>query len=128
MTEREMLEWAARAAGYQVEWFPRRCWCATRLGYFDAEDDSGYFVLGNHTWDPRRDPGQALELAVRLHLEIDHNHPQDNDAWVMAIENGKMIGPTVEVEDESQRLAATCLAITRAAATLGKSAAMDGEG
>lgn len=113
MDEREMLEWAARAAGKIPDAF---------VGNKDFLDG----VL--EVWNPRRNPGQALELAVRLHLEIDHNHPQDNDAWVMALENGKMTGQTVEVEDESQRLAATCLAITKAAATLGKSAAMDGEG
>ncbi|KPV08920.1 hypothetical protein APR50_10645 [Variovorax paradoxus] len=75
-------------------------------------------IRTENRWNPLTDDGDALRLAVKLHLEITHNHPLDNDAWVMAIPNGQMVGPTEEVDGEENRAAATRLAITRAAASL----------
>ena len=56
MTDRELLEMAAKAAG--AEWLSDR-WVALR--------DDGVW----HTWDPLEDDGDALRLAVKLNLLID---------------------------------------------------------
>jgi hypothetical protein len=106
-TDRELLEMAAKAAGIAGFWV-----------------DAGINIGSNAApliWNPLTDDGDALRLAVRLHLEIDHNHPLDSDLWVMACQNGLMVGQTEELEDEGQRLAATRRAIVRAAAEIGAS-------
>ncbi|KPU94728.1 hypothetical protein [Variovorax paradoxus] len=112
MGEREMLERAAKAAGLdptEAMWHPRS-------GFVWVKRVDG--IRTENRWNPLTDDGDALRLAVKLHLEITHNHPLDNDAWVMAIPNGQMVGPTEEVDGEENRAAATRLAITRAAASL----------
>jgi len=57
MTDRELLEAAAKAAGIEVWWNGRTC-----------------FVLktkvATHEWDPLTDDGDALRLAVKLSLLI----------------------------------------------------------
>lgn len=104
--DRELLELAAKAAGIELDNAPRyNGWLTT---------------AGGARWNPLTSDGDALRLAVKLRLEIDHNHPQDNDGWVMALENGKMAGPTETVDGESGRFAATRRAIVRAAAEIGK--------
>jgi hypothetical protein len=35
-------------------------------------------------WNPLHDDGDALRLAVKLRLSIDHNHPADQQHWVSA--------------------------------------------
>lgn len=68
---------------------------------------------------------EALRLAVKLRLSIDHNHVADHQRWVAADRNGceGCYSPVSCVEDEfdeeSQRLAATRRAIVRAAAAIG---------
>lgn len=113
--DRELLELAAKAADL--------------AGAFWSILDDGICVptgeehegSPTHTWwNPLTDDGDALRLAVKLHLEIDHNHPLDqSDLWAMARVNGEMNGRTEEIGDESQRLAATRRAIVRAAAAIG---------
>jgi hypothetical protein len=105
-TDRELLELAAKAAGVEItgQW---------------SNDDRMYAKTYEGWWNPLVDDGDALRLAVKLHLEIDHNHPlDDDDAWVMAIPNGLMTGPMEEIDGESYRLAATRRAIVRAAASM----------
>ncbi len=110
MTDRELLEKAAKAAGI------------TNYSYCEPVDGCAalYVFGGVGVWDPLTEDGDALRLAVHLHLEIDHNHPLDNDAWVMATPNGQMVGPTEEVDGEENRCAATRRCITRAAAAIGE--------
>lgn len=108
MDDRTLIERAAMAAGYELTW---------KTGYCKGGEFAGAFI-GNVPWRPLDNDGEALRLAVKLRLEIDHNHPLDNDAWSMACENGKMVGFTEPVGDEAQRCAATRRAITRAAASL----------
>lgn len=87
--ERELLEYAAKAAGIEV-WF----------------DDNGQpWIDGDKcVWNPRTDSGQALELAVKLSLLCDHD---------------VQYAP-VNVWEGEDPLAATRLAITRAAAEIGR--------
>lgn len=59
MTDRELLEMAAKAAGYEVEWV-RNSGCHYRC---EAEES-------REQWCPLDDDGDALRLAVKLHLDI----------------------------------------------------------
>ncbi|HEX3163092.1 MAG TPA: hypothetical protein VHQ92_10995 [Pseudolabrys sp.] len=114
MNDRGLLELAAKAAGLEIhtEWQAQR---DAILG----RDVAGLWIRNGSTrWNPLTDDGDALRLAVKLRMEIDHNHPQDNDKWVMALRNGAMVGCTEEFEDESQCLSATRRAIVRAAAEI----------
>lgn len=121
MNDRELLELAARAAGIKARWFKVNQWrrldgCRLHLGQKD--------VFGTHhrkPWNPRDDDGDALRLAVKLRMEIDHNHPADERAWVSVRTQGERTCAVEEFDDESLRAAATRMAITRAAAEIGKS-------
>ena len=56
-TDRELLELAAKAAGYNVDWSDTY----QRLEHFSGGEYQGYF-------DPLTDDGDALRLAVKLHI------------------------------------------------------------
>lgn len=104
MTDRELLELAAKAAGYE-------------------RNSAG--PIGPCGWNPLEDDGDALRLAVKLRLSIDHNHSADQQRWVAADRNGceGCYAPVSCVEDEfeeADRHAATRRAIVRAAAQIGK--------
>ena len=114
-TDRELLELAAFALGkhrilcYEAS---RNC---LRIG-----DRTSYTL-----WRPLSDYGHALHLGVTLQLDITHNNPLDNHRYVCASRCGiEMVrDPVSEVEefdDESWRIYATCRAIVRAAAEIGK--------
>ena len=59
MTDRELLEMAAKAAGYEVEWV-RNSGCHYRC---EAEES-------REQWCPLDDDGDALRLAVKLKLDV----------------------------------------------------------
>lgn len=118
-TDRELLDLAAKAAGIQID-----------LTYTDkfqpASLPDGYVVIingsGGHSfWSPIKDSGDALELAVTLRFTVDtpakhfraHVQSQDRQKGVMA--NSGQDGL-----DVSDPLADTRLAITCAAAEVGK--------
>lgn len=109
MTDRELLEKAAKAAGYgKVEWM---------VGTFGVErphvrfDDSWSWTH----WNPLTDDGDALRLAVKLRIMLDQ------------IDKGYMAGYVVAVsvesfyeKEEPDPYAATRRAIVRAAAAIGE--------
>lgn len=81
MQDIELLELAAKAAGYQVEWV-RNSGC-----FYRCEEE-----IGREQWDPLEDDGDALRLAVKLSLMLDiysgvvvgHDHKlalNITDAW-----------------------------------------------
>jgi len=112
MTDRELLELAAKAEGRTIKW-------KTQLGNGVRPDEKF-----SACWNPLLDDGDALRLAVKLNLSIDHNHPADKP-WVCADRQGcaGCCSPVSCVEDEfdeSLRLRATRRAIVRAAAELAK--------
>ena len=74
MTDREMLELAAKAAGFNFKWFKVKQWknMKGKIGpyrYFTGTVD----VYGSHhtkPWNPLTDDGDALRLAVKLHMQV----------------------------------------------------------
>ena len=91
MTDRELLEAAAKAAGYVLGKHTQKDWA---------------FTYGGKEWNPFTDSGQALELAVKLHLPVE-----------------AMIAFVAEREPDWDKdpYAATRRAIVRAAAEIGRS-------
>jgi hypothetical protein len=101
MTDRELLELAAKAAGWESwDWL---------------EDDAlnVYAKDGRHdVFEPLTDDGDALRLAVNLGIQIDPRNPET-----------RVFGPVGERVDEYHKpdaFAATRRAIVRAAAEIGK--------
>jgi len=65
MNDRELLEMAAKAAGYSGAWIKWLGACNpldTELGFFHGSDGS--------VWSPLTNDGDALRLAVRLKMTI----------------------------------------------------------
>ena len=99
MTDRELLELAAKAAGYNM-----------------AKVLDGYpmYMEGHGIWNPLTDDGDALRLAVKLgmtieqwsegHVYVGHRHP----------------GNFEHEKHGTDPLAATRRAIVRAAAEIGR--------
>lgn len=108
MTDRELLEAAAKAAGISdsLTWTPGSTpW--RRL-------DSGRSC----TWNPLADDGDALRLAVKLRLHVDH-HQSGVSAWVMSRNSSSATAERYE-EDTGNDAADTRRAIVRAAASIAR--------
>lgn len=99
MSDRELLEAAAKAAGLPFEWRP---WPAVR--------DMG---RGWVEWNPLTDDGDALRLAVKLGITVDM-HLERVRAYADEMPR------TAEEFFGADPYAATRLAITRAAAAIGE--------
>ena len=102
MTDREMLEFAAMAAGIELRWHP------DGTAYSDTRC-SGYWGV----WNPLTDDGDALRLAVKFRMSVFHSL---SDVYVVDDDGD------IEVEEGHKRdpLAATRRAIVRAAAEIGR--------
>jgi hypothetical protein len=103
VSDRELLELAAKAAGPTIY---------DAGGVYMRELARGY-VTG---WNPLKDDGDALRLAVRLRIDI---HLDGNLVEVVAAAGGRDIHETVPYFDDDE--AATRRAIVRAAAEIGRS-------
>ena len=105
MTDRELLEMAAKAAGISpIFW----------------NDDYGHGIVDGEFWNPLTDDGDAFRLAVKLGIEL-HDPYQYNKAcaWLRA--------PMVEFWENlgDDPYAATRRAIVRAAAEIAKQEGAD---
>ena len=103
MTDRELLELAAKAAGIDAPYDEK--WGGMLIPVYQHDEPYD----GLEFWNPLTDDGDALRLAVKLDLQI-------GKGWA------GILGVTLMhvVEDESDPYAATRLAIVRAAAEIGK--------
>ena len=109
MSDRELLELAAKAAGIDVRWYQGDC---LRV----AEKCNGF--AGK--WNPLIDDGDALRLMVRLRLEprfLDNSHSNGAEPSRVTLHN--VAGIVEQIDGDS--LAATRRAIVRAAAEIGRS-------
>ena len=107
MTDRELLEAAAKAAGmphtYNEFW----------SGFYIRNPDGSW--VPNHHWNPLTDDGDAFELMVKLNI-----WPVRQYSWeaiVVQKDNKDVAEAMIENDDP---YAATRRAIVRAAARIGK--------
>ena len=97
MTDRELLEMAAKAAGIEI---------------INADFIEGPHYKGTtRRWNPLDDDGDALRLAAKLFLtvDIDDGNSEANSTWFQVIE-----------KHDGDSYAATRRAIVRAASEIGR--------
>lgn len=109
MTDREMLEWAAKAAGFVPVVFVGPG-CIFRET--DADDSQGFY------WNPLQSDGDALRLAVKLKLDIEFDAEAQYPHHVLVEQYDLGLGFREDLLDDP--LAATRLAIVRAASEIGR--------
>lgn len=114
MTDRELLEMAAKAAGLVVD----RKWQAQRDAICDHSKASLWIFDGSTAWNPLKDDGDALRLAVKARLTV----CADGDASVSAhtAYEPSLCFVTQFIKHGQDKQEATRRAITRAAAEIGK--------
>lgn len=104
MTDKELLEYAAKAAGPDIQWDSvESCW------YMETAGD-----YGNPRWNPLTDDGDALRLAVKLEIDLIVG---TGSKFVTARHEVTQLN---EYEYKQDAYAATRRAIVRAAAEIGK--------
>ena len=118
MTDRELLELASRAINSNL------VWCDSWKGMARFIDEITGFDFDSY-WNPIANDGDALRLAVKLQIDICHNHAADHQKGVLAERAGceSAFPPACCVEDEFEephRMEATRRAIVRAAAEIGR--------
>ena len=105
MTDKELLELAAKAAGYGL-YFSQK--------YHRNINDA---YLNDRLWNPLTDDGDALRLAVKLNVDVVF----DFDRVMAVYGNGYSKEEYFyELPEPTDRYAATRRAIVRAAAEIGK--------
>ena len=114
MTDRELLELAAKAAGIKnPEVQDMRGWGEVRYGFSEAVYDDASEAY----WNPLTDDGDALRLAVKLNLNL---FSLRGTAYAMETEGDSI--DEQKVDHCGDPYAATRRAIVRAAAEIGKAA------
>lgn len=127
MSDRDLLEAAAKAAGYTL------VWGETYVVDGDMVDCTDMpYVRSNQAdeadwyWSPLNDDGDALRLAVKLSIDIEHQCP-GVEAYRSHNHESYEGGTFCASEDGSDPYAATRRAIVRAAAAMAPTAATTGE-
>lgn len=113
MNEREMLEMAAKAAGFELRFSPE---------WHDVGEPQIRVNRGRCTdweyWNPLQDDGEALRLAVKLNIEFacfDKEQQTNAGVWTPDSKPFDCMTPY-----NGDKAAAVRRAITRAAAQIGK--------
>ena len=106
MTDKELIELAAKAAGISKQWDG---------SLVDKENP-------NMVWNPLTDDGDALRLAVTLLIDVSHAEVgMKSFVYARTVFNDDIhIGLSEIFDDESERHERVRRAITRAAAQIGK--------
>jgi hypothetical protein len=107
-SDKELLEWAAKAAGIELEWGD-----TNSPGYYSQWRGLPQW----NNWNPLTDDDDALRLAVNCHIDIRHFMYRDNRMDCLVDRIGRVFAENVDQEDPC---AATRRAIVRAAAAIGK--------
>ncbi|HQR98108.1 MULTISPECIES: hypothetical protein [unclassified Polaromonas] len=103
MTDRELLEWAAKAAGIEL---------AQPVVYSDAD---GVYKARHGWWHPLEDDAHALQLAVAVKLQI-----HIDNGYGTAARRPDQMWQACEAHKYGGIEAATRRAIVRAAAAIGQ--------
>ena len=104
MTDRELIEMAAKAAGEKV---PPRFY-----------PDGAAVLLSGQRWNPLTDDGDALRLAVKLRIDLQTFAADRAEPWVRALIDREGRAFT-EWPAGGNEMSATRRAIVRAAAAIG---------
>ena len=112
MTDRELMERAAKAADYSIEWCQEYPGGGCYMKRVIPEPQEPYSK--RVPWSPLQDDGDALRLAVELQLGI--SVPPVSDMRVEVVTFYGPIISIVEYPKDNDRCAATRRAIVRAAA------------
>jgi CRP-like cAMP-binding protein len=107
MTDRELLELAAKAAGYELTQWPDE-------DFLRAEVEPNW----RPKWNPLADDGDALRLAVKLRMDLTQMTTAGRQQVLRVLGPGS-IDRTYEIAEDDP-YAATRRAIVRAAAEVGK--------
>ena len=137
MTDRELLELAAKAAGYSF-WYSKHGYinlvtpngntvaCCTWWKPFDEctgeknDPPTLYDALQDHgNWFPLTSDGDALRLAVKLGLDLEMHGCNSTHPYATAFDCERNIAEE-EQPNDGDPFAATRRAIVRAAAEIGK--------
>jgi len=110
MTDRELLELAAKAAGINGWFIEDDEWLGTGITFTDENDC-------NQCWNPLTDDGDALRLAVKLEMEVNQSTSRVKAPDRSHVKPRYVVVP---IEDDDDPYAATRRAIVRAAAEIGK--------
>lgn len=124
MTDKELLELAAKAAGIYVRG-------QVDLMIVQPDHRKGGFIIrndrgGDSCWNPLTDDGDALRLAVKLNIDLNHSWVVVNgdDNYPMASIHASNVETNCYELKESDPFAATRRAIVTLAAELAKSEAL----
>ena len=120
MTDKELLELAAKAAGFGAPKTGRTCWTESEYPRNSGKHGALWNYVGYmdtaELWNPLTDDGDALRLAVKLEIAI---NPFAGKTVVAHTESGRLGYEKWDCWDDDP-YAATRRAITRAAAEIGK--------
>ena len=106
MTDRELLELAAKAAGIEYNFI---CPDGAHCGDMNT--------IQNRFWNPLEDDGDALRLAVKLNIYV---YPRQGKTHCERRTDGEQTGEMHTQPHGTDPYAATRRAIVRAAAEIGK--------
>lgn len=122
MSDRELLELAAKAAGFGDP-EGNFCWNEPTYAGDRLHKHGGLwdYVGGSPIWNPLHDDGQALRLAVKLNMHICIDTYCERDTIEAMYFTGPKLNCNIVSEiNNPDPMAAVRLAIVRAAAEIGK--------
>jgi hypothetical protein len=111
MTDKDLLELAAKAAGIRIRWHSD--------GYYGPTMEIMEDEAGGPPWNPLTDDGDALRLAVKLGLEIYYADNGGGFSYASYEEADRVTRYAVEPHG-TDSCAATRRAIVRAASEIGR--------
>ena len=121
MMDKELLKFAAKAAGIKMDKSPRNGGGMHNTGF----DILGNVVLDWHnstTWNPLTDDGDALRLVVKLRMAVNHYGEGTVVELPLHSQEGLSTNPAIVEESGTDPYAATRRAIVRAASEIAKTA------
>jgi len=115
MTDRELLELAAKAAGIVGSW-EVDAYSVQGREYFNVPYDN-HNMLSGFEWNPLRDDSDAFRLAVKLRIDVHHSTTMVVAERDTAFDRFEVAVAELKGDDD---FSATRRAIVRAAAGIGK--------